>query len=121
MQKETLEFGSARDIAEALQISKDYLLNVRSGTGHASWMAGDMLSDHRHTEESLPVLLLVAQKARFLSGRITALNSLGFLMKDELPIEDTAAIGRVLRAIGRKERNPGIKSEAKRLLMATGI
>lgn len=123
------DFGSASDIAEVLRIMENYLLQVKADTGHASWMAGDMLSDHWDTAESLPVLLRAARNARFLSGRSTALgglevlltgNSYGLVSKSpvesKLSTEEKTIVRRVLRAIVRKECNSGIRSEAERLL-----
>ena len=126
-------FGTASDRAEVLRISENYLLNVPADTGHASWMAGDMLSDHWEATESLPVLLRAAQQARFISGRSTGLGGLElqlggrwcdrestFPKESKLSAEEKVTVRRVLRSIGRKERNPGIRAEAVRLLKAMG-
>ena len=114
-------FGTASDRAHVLRISENYLLNVPAGTGHASWMAGDMLSDHWEASESLPVLLRAAQKARFVAGRSTSLNGLKLqLEENKLSAEEKIMVRKVLRSIGRKERNPGIRAEAARLLKAMG-
>jgi hypothetical protein len=92
-------------------------------------MAGDMLSDHWKAEESMPVLLRVAQKARFVAGRSTGLDGLELQLvgkshalnsesppETKLSAEETATVRRVLRAIVRKERIPSINLEAERLL-----
>lgn len=126
-------FGTASDSAEVLRIMENYLRNVPADTGHASWMAGDMLSDHWEARESLPVLLRTAQKARFISGRSTGLGGLElqlggkwydrestFPKESKLSAEEKITVRRVLRSIGRKERNPGIRAEAARLLKAIG-
>ncbi len=126
-------FGTASDRAEVLRIMENYLLSVPADTGHASWMAGDMLSDHWEATESLPVLLRAAQQARFISGRSTGLGGLDlqlggrwcdrestFPKESKLSAEEKVTVRRVLRSIGRKERNPGIRAEAVRLLKAMG-
>ncbi|MES2465270.1 MAG: hypothetical protein V4671_32290 [Armatimonadota bacterium] len=124
-------FGTVSDRAEVLRIMENYLMTVPADTGHASWMAGDMLSDHWEARESLPVLLRAAQKARFISGRSTGLDGLELQLggrwydrestlprESKLSTEEEITARRVLRAIVRKERNPGIRSEAARLLKA---
>jgi hypothetical protein len=126
-------FGTASDSTEVLRIMENYLMTVPADTGHASWMAGDMLSDHWKAEESLPVLLRVSRKARFISGRSTGLGGLDLQLggrwydrestlprESKLSAEEEITARRVLRAIVRKERNPGIRSEAERLLKAMG-
>ena len=116
---EVRHFGTASDCGEVLRIMENYLLSVPADTGHASFMAGDMLSDHWEASESLPILLRAAQKARFISGRSTGLGALDLqLEENKLSEHEKITVRRVLRSIGRKERNPGIRSVAARLLKA---
>lgn len=110
------EFNHAIDVIPiVLDLVEKYLLHSASDRARASWMAGDMLGDHVPAADGVPVLIRVAQKARFAAGRMAALH--GFA--HALPRVDTAMRGeivRVLRNLTHSDRSERVRRYAGSLL-----
>ncbi len=102
-------------IPSVLDLVEKYLLYSASERARATWMAGDMLGDHVPAADGVPVLIRVAQKARFAAGRLAALH--GFA--HALPRVDGGMAGeivRVLRNLATNDRSERVRRYAGSLL-----
>jgi hypothetical protein len=62
--------------ASVLELVRKYLRTARSHVAQAAWMAGDLLGDHWRLNESLPVLLELAEGAQHAVGRSAIIHGL---------------------------------------------
>lgn len=65
---------------QILSYLKGYLLNIKRDKALAGWKAGESLGWHWPVEESLPVLMEAAKKARYVAGRESAFDGLGYVL-----------------------------------------
>jgi hypothetical protein len=88
-----------------------YLQNVRSNAGHAAWMAGDLLGDHWRLSVSVPILLRLAESARFVAGRDSAIHGLGHAMRTDG--KSATVIESALRRIATSDRSLAVRGSAR--------
>lgn len=63
-------------ISEAACLVGDYLRQSKSNTGHATWMAGDLLGENWDSGEGVPILIDVLTNGTYAEGRLAALHGL---------------------------------------------
>jgi hypothetical protein len=91
----------------------DYLAVVKSETGQAAWMAGDLLGDHWVGREALSALVDVALNGRHAAGRRGALY--GLKQRLERPGERKAVLD-ALRLVATRDRSAQLKRYASSIL-----
>jgi hypothetical protein len=96
-----------------------YLEVVRTESGMAAWMAGDLLGDHWDLDESLPVLVRAVRQARFVAGRLGALKGLSSAY-DNAKRRGRGEIKRVLREVAKEDRSRKVRDRAQCVLMGWG-
>lgn len=104
--------GLQRRILESV---RQYLLHVESNRAHAAWMAGDLLGDHLDLTVTLPVLLELAEKARYAAGRMGALHGLTQALR-RCSRPDRDAIMKVLGSRVKSERSRRVQHEIESIL-----
>jgi len=67
---------SKSDQRRVLTLIEHYLMNVKSGAGHAAWKAGDLLGDEWNTPETVRILERVLIAAKYVPGRKSAIHGL---------------------------------------------
>jgi hypothetical protein len=92
-----------------------YLMNVRTETAHAAWMAGDLIGDHWRSREALPTLLRTVTSARHAAGRRGALHGIEHIIR-RLRGKEARMVREVLRRVVRTDGNPGVRREAEAIL-----
>lgn len=95
----------------------EYLLETKSETAHAAFMAGDLLGDHWETKEALPILIKVAKQAKYAAGRHSAIHGLGHVLR-KLPDSDSSreTIVSLLRGAYENDRSEDMRITARMLL-----
>ena len=77
--------GVSHVVKERLLSSlSEYLHNVSTEKAHAAWMCGDLLGDHWENDtEAMNVLLLAAEEADYVPGRLGALHGIECLVNSD--------------------------------------
>jgi len=98
---------------EIPSLIEKYILEVKSETAYAAWMAGDLLGDHWNMEEALPILVKAAKEARFVAGRASAVHGLEHILQN-LPKSDLRrkSVISLLREIAESDRSENVKAAA---------
>jgi hypothetical protein len=98
---------------EIPSIVENYLLDVKSESAHAAFMAGDLLGDHWEINEALAILIRVSKEARFVAGREGAIHGLAHMLCN-LPKSDTIrmSIISLLRNIAKNDRSQKVRVSA---------
>jgi len=113
---EVLYFPKANALApRVVCLVESYLSNVRESTAMAAWMAGDLLGDHWKSKEALEILIRVAMKARYKTGRAGSIHGLCHALdwaSDEWRKEIVSALRRIARTDGSKS----VRLDAQRVL-----
>lgn len=94
---------------------EQYLLNLRTETARAGWMAGEMLGEHWPEAEALPTLRRVARSARFVAGRLGALHGLAHALSKMDGPKRESVIGAV-NQIAKYDRSSRVRSYATQVL-----
>ena len=68
--------ASGKTKRRILDAVSEYLHSVRSESGNAAWMAGDLLGEHWKTYQTVEILLNTVQEGRYVAGRLGALHGL---------------------------------------------
>lgn len=94
-----------------------YLMEIKSNTAYAAFMAGDLLGDHWDANESLPVLLRLAKEAPYAAARDAALGGLGHVLR-KLPKSDRRrdSIISLSRQVVSNDRSASVRLAANWLL-----
>lgn len=95
-----------------LELVGDFLQNVRSNTAHAAWMAGDLLGDHWPLELSVPALLRLAEGARFVAGRDSAIHGLSHAIGAS-STKRANEIRSILARVARSDRSGVVRASAR--------
>jgi hypothetical protein len=95
-------------------IVEKYLMDIKSDTAHAAFIAGDLLGDHWHIAEALPVLIRLAQEARYIAGRSSAIHGLSHILS-RLPASHsiTKDVVSLLAKISIKDPSNSVRLSAK--------
>lgn len=101
--------------AEIPTLLEEYLLQVKSDSAQAAWMAGDLLGDHWQVTEALPILIRVAKEARFAVGRNAAIHGLGHILT-KLKKADKRPIITLLNEIVNYDASHKVRGQAKMVL-----
>jgi hypothetical protein len=101
---------------EILSLLEAYLLNTRSETAQAAWMAGDLLGDHWSLEEALPVLTKLAKEAKFTAGRSGALHGLSHVLARVTDHPTKQAIVGIVGDVSRHDRSKKVRDCARLIL-----
>lgn len=112
------EMLAASSVAkEALLLVEDYLMTVPRPTARAVWMAEDMLGEHWNEYEAMPVLIHIAQAAKYSVGRQTGLlgleKMLGRLSAGEADYADVLAL---IAKVSLSDRSRYVKEDANAVL-----
>jgi hypothetical protein len=104
----------AREIPPLIQ---DYLLDVKSKSAFAAFMAGDLLGDHWEVSEALPILIRAAKGARYVAGRKGAIHGLAHIL-NRLSESDThrGPIISLLRNIRKRDNSKEVRVSANLVL-----
>jgi hypothetical protein len=117
---EAEEFLRDREIADVLEVFREYLMSASSNRALSAWMAGHALGGHFEAKHTAPILLEAARTARFAAGRGAAVKGLGEHL-DEAPPDLHEAIVRELRSRARTDRSESVKAAARNALNLAGI
>lgn len=109
--------GGGAFATEIPSLIEKYLLEVKSESAHAVWMAGDLLGNHWEMSEALPILVKVAKEARFATGRTSAAYGLEYILRN-LPKSDPRrkSVISLLREIAENDRSEHVKFAARESL-----
>jgi len=102
---------------EIPSLIEKYLLEAKTESALAAWMAGDLLGDHWNMEEALPILVKAAKEARFVAGRDSAVHGLEHILQN-LPKSDPRrkSVISLLREIAESDRSENVKAAAMLVL-----
>lgn len=102
--------------SEAASLVGDYLRRVQSNTGHAAWMAGDLLGDHWDPSEGVPILIDVLTSGKYAEGRLAALHGLEHAMaKADCTGRLRDSIRRAVSQTASNDRSGRVRESAKRV------
>lgn len=107
--------GGSAILDDVLQLLSEYLLWVRSETGHAPWMAGDLLGDHWSLHTSIPVLCQAARCARYVAGRIGAVHGISHALQ-RADRGQKKTLMKLLGEISVSDRSARVRSNAESTL-----
>jgi hypothetical protein len=101
----------AREIPSLIE---NYLMEVKSDSGSAAFMAGDLLGDHWDTKEAIPILIRAAKGARFAAGRHNAVWALGHIYQ-RIEDQDQARknIITLIKEISKRDRSNEVRITAR--------
>lgn len=100
------------EIAELLE---EYLLQIKSESAEAAWMAGDLLGDHWPLTQSLPILKRAANKGRFAAGRLGAIHGLSHALGRLTPARKRAVL-ELLKEISKLDVSSKVRVTARMIL-----
>ena len=93
---------------------ESYLRHVSKNTAKAAWMVGDLLGDHWPLKKTLPVLLKLAQEAKYVAGRDAALYGLrATLANSTLTESSRKQVIVALKDISKNDRSETVRSTAR--------
>jgi len=103
---------NAKEFAKSVPVLiEEHLMNVATDTGLAAWMAGHLLGDHWSLSSALPVLLKVANEARFVAGRESAIHGL-FDALARAGVSEGQRIREALKAVAHSDRSGRVRTAA---------
>ena len=101
-------------VSEAACLVGDYLRQSRSNTGHATWMAGDLLGDHWDPGEAVPILIDVLTNGTYAEGRLAALHGLEHAIGNADCSDALAAsIVRAIIHVASNDRSRSVRESAQ--------
>jgi len=102
---------------EIVLLVREYLMDIKTNSGSAAWMAGDLLGGHWEITEGVSTLIEVAQEARFVAGRWSAVVGLGAsLRRLDKPNLTEKKIVSVLRKIAENDRSKQVRLASRMIL-----
>lgn len=110
-----LPLTKKEDLMSIVELVFRYLMTVNSETAFAAWMAGNMLGDHLDLELSLTFLLDAALNARFVPGRLSAIDGLAHALSRTSAAE-AAKIKLLMRRIAQSDRSQQVRETARSVL-----
>jgi hypothetical protein len=75
------------DQQRVLALVEHYLMNVKTESGYAAWIAGDLLGDEWNTPETVQILETLLFSAKHVAGRKAALHGMQHAIKKARPSE----------------------------------
>lgn len=113
-----VEVQEARDfVLEVPSLVENYLMEVSTESGHAAWMAGDLLGDHWNSAEGVPPLLRTARKARFAAGRRGSLHGLAQVLEKETASPELRdRVKELITLVSREDPSSATRRYAKSIL-----
>ena len=73
--------GGLKFAREIPSIIEKYLMEIKTETAYAAFMAGDLLGEHWYVDEARPILMKIAKKARYSAGRHSAIHGLEHVLQ----------------------------------------
>lgn len=109
----------AGDRKRVLALLENYLFRAQSHSGYAAWKAGDSLGDELFSSETLDILCRIAQCARHVEGRISALHGLEHTA-GHLDRRSRRNIADLVAHIAVSDRSERVRSYAQSTLNGSG-
>jgi hypothetical protein len=107
------------DQERVLALVEDYLMNVKSGAGYATWKAGDLLGDEWNTPGTVQLLEKLLFSAKHVTGRKAAIHGIQHAILKAAPSERKRLFA-LMSKVTSEDRSANVRAYANSTLKGFG-